>query len=60
MISLLNGIYKKRTNEFIYKTKNRLTDFEKLLVTKGLGLGVWDWHMHTEIYRMTGQKRPAV
>ena len=22
--------------------------------------GVWDWHMHTEIYRMTGQKRPAV
>ena len=19
------------------------------------GLGVWDWHMHTEVYRMTGQ-----
>ena len=46
---------------------NRLTDFEnKLIVTKGDkcregrdGLGVWDWHMHTEVYGMTGQRRPT-
>ena len=24
------------------------------------GLGVWDWHMHTEVYGMTGQQGPAV
>ena len=24
------------------------------------GLGLWDWHMHTEVYGMTGQKGPAV
>ena len=23
-------------------------------------LGIWDWHMHTEIYRMIGQWGPAV
>ena len=23
-------------------------------------LGVWDWHMHTEVYAMTGQWEPAV
>ena len=47
--------------------RNRLTDLEnKLLVTKGDrwgsgkdGLGVWDWHMHTEIYGMTSQWGPA-
>ena len=26
----------------------------------GDGLGVWYWHMHTELYGMTGQHRPAV
>ena len=24
------------------------------------GLGVWDWHMHTEVYGMTGQQGPAI
>ena len=24
------------------------------------GLGVWDWHMHTEVYGMIGQQGPAV
>ena len=24
------------------------------------GLGVWDWHLHTEMYGMTGQQGPAV
>ena len=23
-------------------------------------LGVWDWHMYTEVYRTTGQQGPAV
>ena len=23
-------------------------------------LGVWDWHMHTEVYGMIGQQEPAV
>ena len=36
------------------QNRNRLTDFEnKLRVTKGDrwegGLGIWDWHMHTEV-----------
>ena len=22
-------------------------------------LGVWDWHMHTEVYGMIGQWRPT-
>ena len=34
------------------------------MVTQGTGgrdgLGVWDWHMHTEVYRMIGQWGPAV
>ena len=25
-----------------------------------VGLGVWDWHMHTIIYGMDGQQGPAV
>ena len=24
------------------------------------GLAVWDWHMHTTLYGMDGQQRPAV
>jgi len=24
------------------------------------GLGVWDWHMHTEVYEMIGHQGPAV
>ena len=46
--------------------KYRLTDFEKRMVTKGYrcraggGPGVWDWHMHNEVYGMTGQLGPAV
>ena len=42
-------------------------DFEdKLMVTKGDkwmgrdGLGVWDWHVHTVVYGMTGQQEPIV
>ena len=24
------------------------------------GLGVWDWHVYTEVYGMIGQQGPAV
>ena len=49
-------------NLFAYR--NRLTDFEKLMVTKGMGggrgrLGFWDWHMNTEVYGMIDQQVPA-
>ena len=23
------------------------------------GLGIWDWHRHTEVYGMTGQQGPT-
>ena len=48
------------------QNRNRLTDFEnKHMVTKGykweeVGLGIWDWHIHTEVDGMTGQWGPAV
>ena len=49
------------------KNRNRLTDFEKLTVTKGDtsggwrdGLGAWDWHIYTEVYEMIGQLGPVV
>ena len=57
------NLKKKDTNQIICRTG---TDFEnKLMISKGdswgrAGLGVWDWHMHTEVYGMHGQKRPAV
>ena len=45
---------------------NRLTDFEKFMVTKEdrwegrNGLEIWDWHRHTVVYGMTGKRGPAV
>ena len=51
----------------LFKNKNRLRDFEnKLMVgyqrgcVGGNGLGLWDWHMHTTVYGMDGQWRPAI
>ena len=48
---------KKRYKWTYLQNRNRLTDFEKLMVTKGDrwevgrdGLGVWDWHMHTGMW----------
>ena len=34
----------------------------KLLATKGdrWGKEQWDWHMHTELYGMTGQGGPTI
>ena len=57
---------KKRHKSTYMQNRNRLTAFEnKFMVTKGDrrgrdGLGVWDWHMHTEVYGMIGQWEPAV
>ena len=62
-------IFKKDTNEFICRTETDSQNFEnKLMITKGdqggvqrgMDRGDWDWHMHTEVYRMTGQWGPAV
>ena len=51
----------------LFAEQKQTHDFEKIMVTKGAsgvcgknGLGVWDWHMHTEIYGMIGQQGPAV
>ena len=46
-------------------TKQRLTDMEnKLMVTKGKRgrdkIGVWDWHIHTTIYKIDNQQGNAV
>ena len=36
-------------------------DYQKGQVGEGRdGLGVWDWHMHTEVYEMIGQWGPVV
>ena len=69
MILLTCGIYKKimDTNELIGRLKTD-SQTEKLVVTKGDGwgggwrdgLGIWDWHMHTEIHGMIGQWEPAL
>ena len=46
--------------------RNRLTDFETLVVTKGDrwqgegGTGVGGWHVHIEVYGMIDQWEPAV
>ena len=56
---------KKRIQMNLVADGNRLTDFEnKLMVTKGDrwgdALGFWNWHRHSEVYRMTGQWAPPV
>ena len=56
---------KKDTNELICRTETDSHLKNKLMVTREDrlgrdGLGVWNWYMHTMIYGMTGQCRPAV
>lgn len=49
------------------QNRNRLTHFEKLMFQRGqVGggggrdrLGVWDWHVHMEVYGTIGQWGPA-
>ena len=53
-------------NLFAKQKKNK-TDFENKLyghlrgqVWGRDGLGVWDWHMHAEVYGMVEKQGPAV
>ena len=57
----------KDANEFICKTETDSQTFKKIIFTKGDrrdggrdGLGIWDWHMYTEVYGMIDQWGPAV
>ena len=55
---------KNDTSECVFKwmciqNKNRLTDIEKLIVTKVEGRGdklVWDWQIQTTIYKIDKQQ----
>ena len=67
MISFICGIKKKRdTNELTCRTETDSQTENKFMVTKvdkwgGEGwTGVWDWHTHTVVYRMTGHWDLAV
>ena len=48
------------------QNRNGITDFEKLMVTKGDRwgerdeLGIWDWEILSEVYGIIGQRGPAV
>ena len=55
----------------LFAEQKQTNNFEKLMVTKGEswrigrmdgwmdGLGVWDWHMYTEVSGTIGQRGPA-
>ena len=55
-ILLISGILEKGANELICRTEaDSLTDFENKGGRWGEGwTGDRDWHMHTEVYGMTG------
>ena len=62
VISLICGTKKGYRRTYL-QNRNKLTDFEKRMVTKGDryesrddGLGVWDWQMHTKVYGIIGQQ----
>ena len=67
MISPIGGIKKKKdTKELICSTETN-SQTGKLIVTVGNrwggwgdGPGIWDWQMHTKVYGMIGQQRPAI
>ena len=46
-------------NELICRTEIDSQTLKNLWLPKD-GLEGWDWHMHTEVYGMIGQPRPAV
>ena len=69
MLPLICGILKKKKrikNKLIHRTETDSQASKNLWLPKGTageerdGLGVWDWHMHTELYGMIGQQGPAV
>jgi len=59
---------KKGTNDLVYKTETDSQTLKNLWLPKGTGvgggrrdgLGVRDWHVHTEVYGMVGQQGLAV
>ena len=64
MILLLCELFKKMVQIYL---QNRLTDLEKeLMATRGErwgmrnSLGVWDWHVHTAIFKMHNQQGPNI
>ena len=46
------------------RTETSSQTLKNLWIPKGTGrrdgMGVWDWHRHTELYRVTSQWGPAV
>ena len=44
------------------QNRNRLTDLEnELMVTRGKGGGVvWNWHVHTAVFKIDNQQGPTV
>ena len=65
-ITYMCNLKRKDTNELFCRTEINLQTLKNLWLTKRTGrggrdeLGVWDWHMHTEVYGMIGQQGPAV
>ena len=66
MISLICGIKKKDKNELTCRGEINSPALKNLWWPKGTGaeesrdgLGFGNWHMHTEVYGMTGQWGPA-
>ena len=57
---------KKDTTKLICRTEIDLQTLQNLWLPKGTaeaerdGLGVWDWHIHPQVYGMIGQWGPAV
>ena len=53
---------KKKKRIQVNRTETDSQTLKNLWLPKGGkdGLGVWDYHMHTEVYGMIGQQGPAV
>ena len=64
MLALICGIQREDTNELFCRTETVSQTLKNLRLPRRtggeVGLGVWDWHMHTEVYGVIGQQKPAV
>ena len=65
-ITYMWNLTKNDTNEVVYKTEtDSQTSKTNLQLPKGKGgwtdrLGVWDWHIHTTIFKTDNQQGPTV
>ena len=63
-ISYMQNLKKKKWYKWTYlQNRNILTDLENELMVTGGGrdrLGVWDWHVHTAIFKIDDQQGPTV